>query len=57
MKLRRDYVDFIDKLDQHHPRFGEQYRCRFPMNQIRMMAKAYSKETANGGGRVDYQLL
>jgi hypothetical protein len=30
MKLSRDYFDFIDKLDQHYPRFGEQYRLPFP---------------------------
>jgi hypothetical protein len=30
MKLSLDYFDFIDKLDQHYPRFGEQYRLPFP---------------------------
>lgn len=30
MKLSKDYFDFIDKLDQHYPRFGEQYRLPFP---------------------------
>jgi hypothetical protein len=30
MKISKDYLDFIDKLDQHYPRFGEQYRLPFP---------------------------
>lgn len=30
MKISRDYFDFVDKLDQHYPRFGEQYRLPFP---------------------------
>ena len=30
MKLSRDYFDFIDKMDQHYPRYGEQYRLPFP---------------------------
>jgi hypothetical protein len=30
MKLSGHYFDFIDKLDQHYPRFGEQYRLPFP---------------------------
>jgi hypothetical protein len=30
MKLSRDYLDFIDKLDVHYPHFGEQYRLPFP---------------------------
>jgi len=29
MKLSRDYPDFIDKLEAHYPRFGEQYRLPF----------------------------
>jgi hypothetical protein len=29
MKLSRDYHDFIDKMDTHYPRFGEQYRFAF----------------------------
>jgi P63C domain len=29
MKLSRDYHDFIDKLDTHYPRFGEQYQFDF----------------------------
>jgi hypothetical protein len=29
MKLSRDYHDFIDKMDTHYPRFGEQYRLPF----------------------------
>jgi hypothetical protein len=29
MKLSRDYFDFIDKMDTHYPRFGEQYRFDF----------------------------
>jgi hypothetical protein len=33
MKISRDYFDFIDKLDQHYPRFGEQYRLPFPYEQ------------------------
>jgi len=30
MKISRDYFDFIDKMDAHYPRFGEQYRLPFP---------------------------
>jgi P63C domain len=30
MKISRDCFDFIDKMDQHHPRFGEQYRLPLP---------------------------
>jgi hypothetical protein len=29
MKISRDYHDFIDKLDTHYPRYGEQYRLPF----------------------------
>jgi hypothetical protein len=29
MKISRDYFDLVDKMDQHHPRFGEQYRLPF----------------------------
>jgi hypothetical protein len=29
MKLSKDYLDFIDKMDTHYPRFGEQYRLPF----------------------------
>lgn len=29
MKLSRDYQDFIQKLDDHYPRYGEQYRLPF----------------------------
>ena len=29
MKLSKDYHDFIDKMDTHYPRFGEQYRLPF----------------------------
>lgn len=29
MKLSRDYLDFIDKMDTHHPQFGVQYRFDF----------------------------
>jgi len=29
MKLSRDYHDFIDKMDTHYPRYGEQYRLPF----------------------------
>ena len=30
MKISKDYFDFIDKMDTHYPRFGEQYRLPFP---------------------------
>jgi hypothetical protein len=30
MKISRDYFEFIDRMDQHYPRFGEQYRLPFP---------------------------
>jgi P63C domain len=29
MKLSRDYHDFIDKMDTHYPRYGDQYRFDF----------------------------
>jgi hypothetical protein len=29
MKMSGNYHDFIDKMDQFHPRFGEQYRLPF----------------------------
>lgn len=29
MKLSRDYLDFIDKMDTFYPRYGEQYRLPF----------------------------
>lgn len=29
MNISRDYLDFIDKMDTHYPRFGEQYRLPF----------------------------
>jgi hypothetical protein len=29
MKISRDYLDFIDKMDTHYPRFGEQYSFDF----------------------------
>jgi hypothetical protein len=29
MKISRDYLDFIDKMDTHYPRFGEQYSLDF----------------------------
>jgi hypothetical protein len=29
MKLSNSYHDFIDKMDTHYPRFGEQYRLPF----------------------------
>jgi hypothetical protein len=29
MKLSRNYHDFIEKMDTHYPRFGEQYRLPF----------------------------
>jgi P63C domain len=29
MTMSRDYFDFIEKLDQFHPRFGEQYKLPF----------------------------
>jgi hypothetical protein len=29
MKISRDYHDFIDKMDKHYTRFGEQYRFDF----------------------------
>jgi hypothetical protein len=29
MKISRDYHDFIDKMDTHYPRFGDQYRFDF----------------------------
>ena len=33
MKLSRDYFDFVDKMDTHYPRFGEQYRFDFDLKQ------------------------
>jgi hypothetical protein len=30
MKISRDNFGFIDKMDEHYPRFGEQYRLPFP---------------------------
>ena len=42
MKISRDYFDFIDKMDTHYPRFGEQYRS--PMSRIRTTGRACTKE-------------
>jgi hypothetical protein len=30
MKISKNYFDFIELMDQHYPRFGEQYRLPFP---------------------------
>jgi hypothetical protein len=30
MKIRKNHLDFVDMMDQHYPRFGEQYRLPFP---------------------------
>jgi hypothetical protein len=30
MKISKNYLDFVDMMDQHYPRFGEQYRLPFP---------------------------
>jgi len=42
MKLSQDYFDFIDKMDQHYPRFGEQYRLPLP--------DPYDREKDDGKG-------
>lgn len=41
MKLSRDYHDFVDKMDTHYPRFGDQYRLISTMTGRRTTEKAY----------------
>ena len=48
MSVSTDYLDFIRKLDQHRPRFGEQYQLPFDYEPEKDSGQVYKvKEAAN----------